>query len=155
VLKLVVDSREQAPYPFANYNCEVLVGTLTTGDYSLVGLDDRVAVERKELSDLLGCLAGGRERFCRELARGKSMDSLSVVVEATWADLASGNYRSKMDPHAACQSVITLQQRYRVPFVFCGSRAAAEYWTYWTLQKYLHDVEKRLKTIEKAHYNAA
>lgn len=37
-MKLIVDSREQAPFTFADYDCEVLAGTLTTGDYSLAGL---------------------------------------------------------------------------------------------------------------------
>jgi len=32
-----------------------------------VGLEDRVGIERKSLSDLLGCIGGSRDRFEREL----------------------------------------------------------------------------------------
>jgi ERCC4-type nuclease len=150
----MVDSREQAPYAFAGYDCEVVAGSLVTGDYSLAGLEGRAAVERKELSDLLGCLTTGRDRFERELARGRGLDLFLVVVESSWADLASGNFRSKMQPHAACQSVLTMQGRHRVPFMFCGSRAAAEYVTFWTLAKYLREAEKTAQTILKAHKEA-
>ena len=92
-MRVIVDSREQAPFPFRGPRYEgvtVEVGTLSVGDYSLAGLADKVAVERKELSDLVACLGRERERFERELARGAALDAFCVVVEASWADLAGG-----------------------------------------------------------------
>lgn len=103
-MRVIVDSREQAPFPFRGPRYEgvtVEVGGLTVGDYSLAGLTDRVAVERKSLPDLVMCLGRERERFERELARGAALDAFCVVVEASWADLAGGQYRSRMNPHAA------------------------------------------------------
>ena len=46
---IVVDSREQCPFPFAHerYGAKTKQGALTVGDYSLAGLEDKVAVERK------------------------------------------------------------------------------------------------------------
>ena len=70
---IVQDSREQAPYAFRAPRYEgvmVEVGPLQIGDYSLHGLQDKVAAERKELSDLVQCLGRERERFERELQRG-------------------------------------------------------------------------------------
>ena len=82
-MKIIRDTREQAPFTFDGYDCEVQAGRLTTGDYSLAGIEDRCAVERKSLDDLLGCLTGeGRVRFERELARADVLDSFAVVVEA-------------------------------------------------------------------------
>ena len=104
-MRVIVDSREQAPFSFRGPRYEgvtVEVGTLGVGDYSLAGLADKVAVERKELSDLVACLGRERERFERELARGAALDAFCVVVEASWADLAGGKYRSRLNPHAAC-----------------------------------------------------
>ena len=127
-MRVIVDSREQAPFPFRGPRYEgvtVEVGALSVGDYSLAGLADKVAVERKELSDLVACLGRERERFERELARGAALDAFCVVVEASWADLAGGQYRSRMNPHAACQSVAAFMGRYRLPFLFAGSRSAA------------------------------
>ena len=153
-MKIVVDSREQAPFSFGHgryAGTVVETGTLDTGDYSLVGLTDKIAVERKSLDDLLGCLTSGRERFERELSRGGGMDFFAVVVEASWADLAGGKYRSRMNPHAACQSVLSFMYRYGAPFLFTGSRAAAEYATHGILRQYLESARKRYAAILKAH----
>lgn len=65
VMRLIIDSREQAPYDFATYDVDTEPGTLHTGDYSLAGFEDRVAIERKSLDDLIACLCVGRERFER------------------------------------------------------------------------------------------
>ena len=156
-MKIIIDSREQAPFAFANkkYAGTVTdVGTLDTGDYSLAGLTDRVAVERKSLPDLVACLARERERFERELQRGAALDSFCVVVEASWAELAGGQYRSQLNPHSACQSVLAFTARYRVAFLFAGSRAGAEYATWGFLRQYLESARKRWKSIMAAHGEA-
>jgi len=151
-MKIIRDTREQAPFTFGGYDCEVQSGTLTTGDYSLAGLSDRCAVERKSLDDLLGCLTGeGRERFERELARAAGLDCFAVVVEASMQDMAEGRYRSKMKPHAALQSVLVFQVRYRVPFLWCGTRAGAEYAAFHFLRHYLREASTRYKSILEAH----
>ena len=153
-MKIVIDSREQAPFAFQHerYAESVAeVGALDTGDYSLSGLTDRVAVERKSLPDLAACLGRERERFERELQRAAALEAFAVVVEASWADLAAGNYRSKLNTHSACQSVLAFTARYRVPFLFAGSRAGAEYAPWGFLRQYLESARKRWGAIAKAH----
>jgi len=126
-LKLIQDTREQAPFTFTGYACEVVAGTIPTGDYSLAGLVDRCAVERKSLDDLLGCLMGsGWERFERELARAAGLECFAVVVEASMQDMAEGRYRSRMKHHAALQSVLAFQVRYCCPFIWWGNRVRTE-----------------------------
>lgn len=151
-MRLIQDTREQAPFTFTGYDCEVQAGTLTTGDYSLAGLVDRCAVERKSLDDLLGCLTGeGRERFERELARAAGLECFAVVVEASMQDMAEGRYRSKMKPHAALQSVLAFQVRHGCPFLWCGTRARAEYAAFHFLRHYLREASTRYKSILEAH----
>ncbi len=53
-----------------------------------------------------------------------------MVVEARRADLAGEKYRSKTQLHAACQSVLAFAGRYRLPLLFAGSQAAADYMTW-------------------------
>lgn len=153
-MKIIVDTREQIPFTFTGdryADTTVGAGTLATGDYSLAGLEDRVAVERKSLDDLVGCLTSGRERFERELARACGLECFAIVVESRWSDLGNGFYRSRMNPHAACQSVLAFQVRYGVPFLFCESRLGAEYVTWSLLHQYLAGATKRLKSIVMAH----
>jgi len=155
-MKIICDTREQAPFTFGGMDAQVQAGTLTTGDYSLVGLSDRCAVERKSLDDLMGCLTGeGRERFERELARARGLDAFAVVIEASFQDMAEGHYRSKMKPHAALQSVLAFQVRYGVPFLWAGTRAGAEYATYHFLRHYLREASARYESIVKAHGEVA
>ena len=69
-MKILIDTREQAPFAFTHERyagTTIEAGTLDTGDYSLAGLTDLVAVERKSLPDLVACLGRERERFEREL----------------------------------------------------------------------------------------
>lgn len=153
-MKILIDTREQAPFTFEheNYNRTVSEACgLAVGDYSLAGLTDRVAVERKSLPDLVACLGRERERFERELQRAAALDAFAVVVESSWADLAGGNYRSQLNPHSACQSVLAFSCRYRIPFLFAGSRAGAEYITWGFLRQYLESARKRWGAIVKAH----
>lgn len=150
-MNLLIDTREQSPFLFNGYDCNIIFGTVATGDYSLVGMDSRCAVERKSLDDLLGCLTGaGRERFERELQRAKGLDAFAVVVEASMQDMAEHKYRSKMLPHAALQSVLAFTMRYRTPFIWAGSRKGAEYATYHFLRHYLRDMREIVKHIQPA-----
>lgn len=150
-MKVVIDSREQCPFSFTGYDCEIVESSLSTGDYSLLHLEHQIAIERKSLSDLMGCLTSGRDRFTRELERGRGMAVFTVVVECDWADLAEGRYRSRMEPTAAVASVLALSMRNRVPFYFCGSREQAEAVTFHLLRLYLQSAEKKLRAIVKAH----
>ncbi|AEB08423.1 ERCC4 domain-containing protein [Desulfobacca acetoxidans] len=149
-LNILVDTREQVPFSFGGYDVAVEPAALPVGDYSLPGFVDRVAIERKELNDLIACLMDkNRDRFERELAKGKSYELFAVVVEAALEDVRRGDYRSAMKPHAALQSLCAFQVRYRVPFVWAGDRQGAEYMTFSLLAKYLREIEERYKQAVK------
>lgn len=155
-MKILIDTREQAPFGFNGYDVTPETATLPVGDYSLPGFEDRAAIERKSLNDLIGCLMGkDRERFERELARGRHYDLFAVVVEASLADVSQGRYRSEMKAQAALQSIITMQVRYRVPFMWCGNRAGAEYMTHGLLSKYLREISERYRLATKSQEKAA
>lgn len=147
-MKIIRDSREQSPFHFDGDKYEgakVIEGTLSTGDYSLAGLESRVAVERKSLPDFIQSISTGRERFERELARARGLDAFMVVVEAPFSDVVAGNYRSRMEPKAATQTAYSFMSRYRATFHFAQSRAWAEYATYHFLRHYARQVEREYK----------
>lgn len=150
-MKIIVDSREQAPFNFSRYNAEIEKAALSVGDYSLIGFQHHVAIERKEINDLIGCLMGsGRDRFERELSKARYFDLFAVVVEASMEDISRGRYRSQLKPQSALQSVFTFHVRYRVPFIWAGTRDGAEYTTYSLLSKYFYEIEQRYKQAAKA-----
>jgi ERCC4-type nuclease len=152
------DSREQAGYTFDGPRYEgvtVKDESLVTGDYAPAGLETLCACERKSLDDLAHCLGQDRQRFVRELERSKALDAFCVVVEGSWADLATGQYRSRLDPHSAAQSVLSFTARLGIPFLFMGSRAAAEYAVWSFCRQYVEGARKRFQAIVKAHGEAA
>ena len=151
-LVLVCDNREQDPFAFAGEayaGTTVVQGTLQTGDYSVRGLETRVAVERKSLPDLVHCLGPDRERFVRELERARALDAFVVVVEGSWQELAKGQYRSRMLPKAACASVAAFMSR-KTQFFFAGSRPAAEWVTYSFLRFFAQDRLEELMALQKS-----
>ncbi len=54
-----------------------------------------------------------------------------------------------MKSHAALQSIFAFQVRYRVPFIWAGNRAGAEYVTFSLLEKYLAEIQKRFEMANK------
>ena len=93
---ILIDSREQAPYRFDGEASEV--GTLPSGDYSIRGMEELVAIERKELSDFLACCGRERDRFKRELVRLRGYRCKAVVIEATLAQILDGTPPANTPP---------------------------------------------------------
>jgi ERCC4-type nuclease len=100
----IIDTREQLPLDLSPLR--TTRGTLTTGDYSVVGLESVVSIERKSLADLLGCVGGERERFDREVQRLVAYPVRALVVESTWAELEAGKWNSKVTSAAAIGSCL-------------------------------------------------
>ena len=143
-MKILIDTREQRPYEFENSS---ELGTLNIGDYSIFGLENHIAIERKELNDLIGCLTTDRDRFERELFKGRSLNYFGLVIECSLSDLVNGRYRSEMNPKSAIQSLVAFSIRYRLPIWFCESREYAQRVTESLLRKYAYEVERKHKLI--------
>lgn len=145
-----IDSREQAPFAFRNIRADgksrlpILVrterATLKTGDYTIQGLEDRVAVERKSLADLWNCIGNDRERFVKQLERLSELEFGVVVVEQDWARILQGFDKSELTPKAVYRSVIAWQQRLNVRWFFCPGRPFAEKTTYHILERFYRDI---------------
>lgn len=100
----IVDTREQMPLDLSPLRSEV--ATLTTGDYSVKGLENIVAIERKSLVDLLGCIGGERERFDREVQRMLAYPVRALVVESTWQIIEAGKWQSRISAASAVGSLL-------------------------------------------------
>lgn len=147
-LQIIRDSREQNGYSFEQFpDVVAITGTLTTGDYSLAGFTDKVAIERKELSDLLGCLTHDRERFTRELERLRGFASAAIIVEAPLIIIEQGRYRSRMPAQSAIQSIISIMANYRMPFYFAQDSRAGERFVIDFLRHYQRHELERYKAI--------
>ena len=138
-LTLKIDSREQRPYKF---DLPVVVGKLDQGDYSLVGFESRVGIERKSLNDLISSLSFGRDRFQRELQRGPEMPYFALICECSMDDILRGRYRSRMTPASVLGSLEAYSVRFGLPVFYCGNRESGQRVTQSLLLKYHKEVEK-------------
>jgi len=151
------DSREQSPWTFQAIVIEkqqIIVRqerrTLSTGDYSIVGHENDIAIERKSASDLLGSITAGNFRFRREherMARIVEAGGFAcVIVEGCMAaicdELDDPNGGRQISSNTVLGIVATWPRRYHVPWFFAGDRRRAELlgfrvmWKwYWERQK--------------------
>lgn len=115
---IVIDSREQRPYAFP----DAVPGTLPTGDYSLLGYEDRVAVERKTKNDAYASLGRDRPRFRREVERMSALQYGAIVVEASVPDFLRPPLFSHLAPTAALNSLLAWSVRFGIQVFFAGDR---------------------------------
>jgi len=164
--QIIIDTNEQAPWRFTGMSTvkgvplivDCVDQWIETGDYSIVGLEDRITIERKSVSDLFGTVGGGRERFCRELDRMRTFEYSAVIVEGGWADIAVGNYENKSEleflasvindefyeddgsngisPKSVANSVLSLGMDYPAQWILASSRRHAEVMCFWLLNRF-------------------
>ena len=143
---VLVDSREQLPYRFPEAT-ETRRVALRVGDYSLQGLQEDVAIERKTLADLLGSITSGRERFIKELRQLRAYRFAALVIETDWPTIEMKAYPQNIAPTAVMGSLMSFAIRYGVIPVLAGDRAMAETITWRLLHNFARMVERDAKAL--------
>jgi len=147
---IIVDTREQKPWKFrglkenknkqeAEIYIEVKRHGLTSGDYSIYGHENKIAIERKSKADLFFCMGKDRERFERQVQRlNETVDLPYVFVEASWESIMMGCDTSKLLPKVVFRTRASWEQKYpKVKWYFLPTVRVAEaqafrvFDTYW------------------------
>ncbi len=127
---VAVDTREQKPWTFKDIQggprelhrpLKVLVERkkLDQGDYSIIGLEDHIAIERKSLEDCFNSCGQGRKRFEREHQRMAELDCACVFVEGGhWRTLKDPPARSRLKPKIILNTASSWFVKYGVPWFF-------------------------------------
>ena len=139
-LVIAVDSREQKPYLFPG--CQVK--TLKTGDYSIVGLEHQIALERKTKEDAYASLGRSRARFERELERLSKLDYAAVVIESSLPEFLHPPPFTRLSPRAAIGSLIAWAVKYQVGMFFAGDRCHGQALTRQLLEKYWRYYQEKI-----------
>lgn len=151
---VLVDSREQRPLPLFASHPNWIGGerelALPTADYSVEGMEEVLALERKGLADLLGCIVSQRSRFLDVCARLSSFRWKAIIIEASYEDLKSpdwGGYGIPAEVHS--NSVVgtldAIEAKFGIPIIYTSvnralttERAASwlsKHFTYWWLEQ--------------------
>ena len=128
--KIYVDTREQKPLRFKDRAIEIK--TLNFGDYAFSSKEAtcNCYIERKNLSDFIGTISGGYERFIKEIERAvEAQAHLVVLVEDNINNAMNFRYlphissKIKATPEFIFHRVRTLIQKYsNIQFLFVNGR---------------------------------
>jgi ERCC4-type nuclease len=117
---IAIDSREQAPLKFTRL--QAVRWSLFTGDYSIKGLEDQFAVERKSIDDLVNCcLSSNRQRFAHELHRLRGFQFKRLLIVGCREDISAGLYHSRINPKAVLATLAAFEIRYDLPVAFAAT----------------------------------
>jgi ERCC4-type nuclease len=152
---IVVDTREQAPLKFTRL--EAVERALFTGDYSILGLENNFAVERKSIDDLANsCLSGNRDRFEHELHRLRGYQFKRLLIVGTREAIVAGHYRSRIAPKSVLATLSVFEVRYDLPVVFIGTPEAAareiERWAFYFSREVMKLAHALSKSNPKSNY---
>jgi ERCC4-type nuclease len=113
-------------------------------DVVLSALLEGAVIERKTPNDLANCIGASRQRFEKELRRGRYVGRMIVVVEGTLADVCAA---SRGISHNAIVGTLAAWTLRFFPFVFAGSVQAAAEFTFRLLAAQVRDAERMAKAI--------
>jgi ERCC4-type nuclease len=129
---IVIDSREQRGYQYEG----AVTKALRSGDYSIIGLEDKIAIERKSKQDAFSSLGAGRKRFENEVKRLSEYDYSAIVIESSLTDFLQPPPFTRMSPKAALNSLVSWSVKYKVFIFFASDRRLARALVYRILEKY-------------------
>jgi ERCC4-type nuclease len=124
----------------------LIVDTVLSGDVVLSALPEGAVIERKTPSDMASCIGASRERFEKELRRGRYVGRMIVVIEGTLADVCGSS--ANISHNAIMGTLASWTLRY-CPFVFAGSVQAAADFAFRLLAVQVRDAERMAKAITK------
>lgn len=118
-----IDTREQRPLILAPLR--VVYGKLDTADYSVDGLEDKIAIEKKSLDDLIACVGRERDRFDRMVKRLREFKYRAIVVTDDWCKIDMKQYRGTLTPTQIYGAIMGWAMSCNVPIMFMGDHQRA------------------------------
>jgi len=154
---VVIDTREQAPFMFTGIETnaphrplDVLTvrQALPSGDYSIEGMEKRVAIERKSVSDWFGSIGGDRTRFEAEVERLSHYEYAAVVIEGGWQELLIDRPSNTQVPGiVSSRTIASWDIRYGVRFYPCMNRRHAELFTFALLSMFWRQDQRKKESL--------
>ena len=148
---ILVDTREQTPLDIRS---PFEVTGLPIGDYGVKGFSDwenpQFIIERKSLSDLIGSLTQGRERFLREVEKLREFRFAAIVIEAYESEILRWDYESKATPQSIVQSLAAIQVRAGIHIIWAMNADGAVKTVESLARQFCRGIEKDHKRLLKA-----
>lgn len=148
---IIIDTREQQPWTFDHY--ATAKRKLDTGDYSIVGLEHLVGIERKKsISEFANNIV--EKRFIDVVTRLSKLkypfllfefDLQDVLIYPIGSTVPKRMWNNiKISPAFLMKNIIELQLLHNIHVMFCGSSDNAEKMAEYLLKKvfYLENIKQ-------------
>lgn len=119
----MIDSREQLPLDLSPMKS--VTKKLDCADYSVLSLEHKIAIERKSLNDLVGCVGRERVRFETMLQALVHYEHRAVIIAADWAHIDLKFYRGVLHPSQIYGTLLGWAMGFNVSLLFAGDEARA------------------------------
>jgi ERCC4-type nuclease len=132
---MISDTREQLPLFDKDRPKDLIIKhkALKDGDYSIEGYEHLFAIERKQMSDLMGYI--GKERVARTMPKMlrfreivKNGGFVALVIEASEQDVLAGYLLSKLQPEHIRMALVSFEVRYGVRVYYNRDRKHVARW---------------------------
>ena len=125
---ILVDTREQSPWSFGSRAHRIKHTALKVGDYSVLGMQNIVTVERKSVPDLFHTMTRGLARFEKELDKVErtGMRFMAVIVEGSFESISLGSRWSWAQPDRVLSTFYQVCLKRGIAPYVCDGRAEAE-----------------------------
>jgi DNA excision repair protein ERCC-4 len=145
---IVVDTREQKPLWEGD---DIVTHKLDVGDYSILGLENKICIERKSCGDLYQTLTIGMKRFKDELERARQLDYFAIMVEGSFEKILGKKFTNsefiKTTGKQLMNTVSTLRVKYGVHIIFCQNRTQLKKEMKFIFEAYLRKLIKEGKNV--------
>lgn len=124
-----IDTREKLAWDFSSFeDCEGQINEkLPTGDYTIIGYEDIIIIDRKKsVSELYSNLRGDYKRFKKELSRMTSFKMAYFLLEFSLEDIFNYKFFNKCSSKSILEQIDTIEKKYNVKFIFSSGRDEAQ-----------------------------
>jgi ERCC4-type nuclease len=142
-MTIVVDTRETLAYRFKGIS--LMNKKLEVGDYSILGFEKSIAIERKgSAADFLASIGRRREEFLAMLERLSLYEARLLIIESNLSELF--NYpRSRISRETVLGFLAKICLDLGIPVMLVGNRQAGEELTWKFLSRFF--LKKRCPQI--------
>ena len=153
---IIKDTREQEGYTFESsssryHTCDGMVDQkLDTGDYSILGMEDKLCIERKaSVVELANNVGHDQTRFLKEIERMKSFPYKFLILEFSLSDLMdypNGTNipeddwsKLKVTNKFMLKMIMEFQLYHDIHVIFCDSKKNAK-WAVLSIIKRVNEI---------------
>lgn len=135
-MQIVIDTREQKPYRIDGAKFKALA----VGDYSLEGLENKFAIERKSLADIYQSLTRDHDRFRREIEKAKDFLDFVILIEArAWQFVDTHRNGRFIHPQSIMGAVRKWRKEYGVRWAFVENAKMGKRFAVWQLKNWFEE----------------